>query len=88
MATANDILDDALKAIELIRPAMPILAAVNPTAGAIVTSALTLLYEGLVTIRAAEPGLGGEDVPTALASKVTASLQELAALRFGAMPGG
>lgn len=82
METTDDLLSDALKAIELIRPAITMLSMADPAAGAIVTGALTLLYETLVVFRDAVHRSAPDEVQTILRAKVTEAVQTIAALQF------
>lgn len=85
---ASPVIDDAIQAIELVRPAVPLLAAVDPAAGAIVSSAITILYEGLVALASFEEASSEDAIRERVAAQVTRHLQELAAIKFGAMPDG
>jgi hypothetical protein len=86
MATVDEMISDALEGIELARPALPILAALVPEAGVIVGPALTILYEGLVAVRAARAHQNPEEQVAAVRQKITEAIQDLAVLKFGAQP--
>lgn len=79
--TTDELISAGLEAVEALRPAVTLLASFNPAAGAIASSALTVIYEGLVSIRAIEAH-GAEAVRATLAAQVTDHLQTLAALKF------
>jgi len=86
MATIDELIDDALQGIELARPALPILNAAVPEAGLIVGPALTVLYEGLVAIRAARAHQSPDDALAAVRQKIIDAIQDIAVLKFGAQP--
>lgn len=83
--TENELIEDALSAIEVIRPALPLLTAYNAAAGSVAGAGITLLYEGLVTIRS-ELAKGTPEVAReTLAKSGNLALQELAKAHFEAM---
>ncbi len=84
--TTDEIIGDALAGIEALRPGNAVLAEYDAKAASVVGIALTLAYEGLVVIRKALAESNPEDIEAALAGKAERVIQELAALRFGAMP--
>lgn len=86
MATTDEVIGDALIAIEALRNADHVLAEFEPQIAGIVGVALTLAYEALVAIRSALLTANSEDIRAALAAKAERAIQELAALKFGAMP--
>lgn len=85
MATTDDIISDAISAIDFVRPAVPILVAEVPEA-AVVEPILTMLYEGLISLQAARAHENPEDELLKARAKITEAVQNIAALKFGAMP--
>ena len=83
MLTEKVVLDDILKAIEVIRPFVPELVALNPEAGGIASVGLTALYEGAVALRNAEENASPEDIKAALAARLFSVWDEIAKIRFG-----
>lgn len=83
--TEDELLLDALKAIEALRPALAVLTAYNAVAGAVAQGGVTILYEGLVTIRS-ELAKGSPEVAREIIAKAgNAALQELAKAHFESM---
>jgi type VI protein secretion system component VasF len=86
MSKTEELIGDALAGIEMVRPGVAILGTFDPQAALIAGAALTMLYEGLVTIRAAEAHANPAELQTAIRGQIQKVIQELAAAKFGAMP--
>ena len=86
--TTDEAIGDALTGLEALRAGVDILRDFDPKSAAIVGVALSLAYEGLVALRQALLNNATEDIRDQLAAKAERAIQELAAIRFGAVPRG
>jgi len=86
MPTTDEVLGDALKGLEALRPGVELLGQLDPATGGIISVALSLAYEGLVAVRQAFLNSSDPDMRAHLAVKAERAIQELAAIKFGAMP--
>lgn len=84
--TADEIIGDALTGLEALRPGVELLGKFDEKTAAIVTTSLSLAYEGLVALRQALLNASDQDMRAQLALKAERTIQELAALKFGALP--
>jgi hypothetical protein len=83
---SEEVIGDALAGIEMVRPGIVELAKYDTRAAGIAGTALTLIYEGLVAVRDFAPH-SEEEIRKVIAAQITRVVQELAAAKFGAMPG-
>lgn len=75
---ADEVIGEVLSGIDVVRKGIPILAAESPVAAGV---GLTLLYEGLVTVRSLRKT--PDSMRTTLRKQTTAAIQELVALKMG-----
>lgn len=83
--TEDELIDGCLDAIEVLRPAIPFLQARNALVGAIANTGLSLIYQGLVTVKSERAKGTIESERALLAQAGNAALQELAKAHFEAM---
>lgn len=88
MATTDEVIGDALTGLEALRPGVELLGTFDPKSAAIVGVALSLVYEGLVALRQALLNDTTDVIRDQLAAKAERAIQELAAIKFGAVPRG
>lgn len=79
------LIGDGFDGIEKIRPVLPALAAEFPTVGGPSSVIVPLIYEALVGLRALIDSNAPDEVRASMAKKAEQALQNLAALRFGAV---
>ena len=86
MSRIEEVIGDALAGIEMVRPGVVEFGKYAPGPAKIVGLAITVLYEGLVVIRAAAAHATPEEIRAAIAHQIADAIQDLAAAKFGAMP--